>query len=131
VIVNDQILRKFTMSQSDAILERMINFAVQVIKLCSALPNTPIGNHLANQLLRCGTSPAPDYARAQATESPHDLFHQLGLVLKDLNELAIWLEITKRSEMVELKFVELLISVMKENTEITKTIKSSIRAIGN
>jgi four helix bundle protein len=118
------------MSQSDAILEKMISFAVQIIKLCSALPNTPIGNHLANQLLRCGTSPAPDYARAQVTESPEDLFHQLGLVLKNLNELAIWLEITKRSEMVTLKFVELLISVMQENAEITKIIRSSIRAIG-
>ncbi len=117
------------MSQSDAILERMINFATQIIKLCSALPNTPIGNHLANKLLRCGTSPAPDYARAQATGSPDELFHQLGVVLKDLNELAIWLEITKRSEMVSLEFVELLISVMKENAEITKIISSSIRAI--
>jgi hypothetical protein len=52
-------------------------------------------------------------------------------VLKDLNELTVWLEITKRSEMLSLEFVELLISVMKENTEITKIIRSSIRAIGN
>ena len=57
------------MLQSDAILERMINFAVQIIKLCSALPHTPIGDHLANQLLRCGTSPAADYASEQTTES--------------------------------------------------------------
>ena len=119
------------MPQSDAILERMINFAVQIIKLCSALPNTPIGNHLANQLLRCGTSPVPNYAKSQQAENPDELFHQLGIVLKDLNELAIWLEITKRSEMVALEFVELLISVMKENTEITKIISSSIQAIGN
>jgi four helix bundle protein len=119
------------MPQSDAILERMINFAVQIIKLCSALPHTPIGNHLANQLLRCGTSPAPNYAKSQQAESPDELFHQLGIVLKDLNELTVWLEITKRSEMLSLEFVELLISVMKENTEITKIIRSSIRAIGN
>jgi four helix bundle protein len=119
------------MSQSDVILEKMISFAVQIIKLCSALPNTPIGNHLANQLLRCGTSPAPDYARAQTMESSKDLFNQVGRVLKNLNELAIWLEITKRSEMVTLKFIELLISVMQENAEITKIIRSSIRAIGN
>jgi len=118
------------MPQNDAILERMINFAVQIIKLCSALPHTPIGNHLANQLLRCGTSAAPDYASAQTTESPDEIFHQLGIVLKNLNELAIWLEITKRSEMVSLEFVELLISVIKENAEITKIIISRIRAIG-
>lgn len=118
------------MAKSDDILERMIDFAVQIIKLCSALPRTPIGNHLANQLLRCGTSPAPDYAKAQETESPDELFHQLGMVLKDLNELAIWLEITKRSEILSLEFVELLISVMKENNELTKIISSSIVAIG-
>jgi four helix bundle protein len=119
------------MPQSDAILERMINFAVQIIKLCSALPHTPIGNYLSTQLLRCGTSPAPNYAKSQQAESPKELFHQLGIVLKDLNELTVWLEITKRSEMVALEFVELLISVMKENAEITKIISSSIRAIGN
>ena len=118
------------MPQSDAILERMINFAVQIIKLCSALPNTPIGNHLANQLLRCGTLPAPNYVKSQQAESPDELFHKLGIVLKDLNELTVWLEITKRSEMLSLEFVELLISVMKENAEITKIINSSIRAIG-
>lgn len=118
------------MAKSDDILERMIDFAVQIIKLCSALPRTPIGNHLANQLLRCGTSPASDYAKAQETESPDELFHQLGMVLKNLNELAIWLEISKRSEILSLEFVELLISVMKENNELTKIISSSIVAIG-
>ncbi len=123
-------LKEFKMAKSDDILERMIDFAVQIIKLCSALPRTPIGNHLASQLLRCGTSPAPDYAKAQETESPDELFHQLGMVLKDLNELAIWLEISKRSEILSLEFVELLISVMKENNELTKIISSSILAIG-
>jgi len=118
------------MPQSDTILERMINFAVQIIKLCSALPSTPVGNHLANQLLRCGTAPAPHYAKAQQAESPDELFHQLGMILKDLNELAIWLEIAKRSEMLSLEFVELLISMMKENTEIAKIISSNIGAIG-
>lgn len=118
------------MTQSDTILERLINFAVQIIKLCSALPNTPIGNHLSTQLLRCGISPAPNYARAQKTKNPENLFVQLGMLLKDLNELAIWLEITKRSEMLALEFIELLISLMKENAEITKIISSNIRAIG-
>jgi len=117
------------MPQSDAILERMINFAVQIIKLCSALPNTPIGNHLSSQLLRCGTAPAPNYAKAQKAENPEDFFQQLGMVLKDLNELAIWLEIAKRSEMLSLEFVELLVNIMKENDELVKIINSSIRAI--
>ena len=38
---------------------RLIAFAVRVIKLVEALPKTPAGNHIRNQLLRSGTSPAP------------------------------------------------------------------------
>ncbi len=39
--------------------ERLIEFAVRVISVVEALPGDRIGNHIAGQLLRSGTSPAP------------------------------------------------------------------------
>ena len=44
--------------------ERLIDFAVQIIRAAESLPNTRVGNHIAGQLVRCGTSPAPNYGEA-------------------------------------------------------------------
>ncbi|OGW17509.1 MAG: hypothetical protein A3G93_07945 [Nitrospinae bacterium RIFCSPLOWO2_12_FULL_45_22] len=39
--------------------ERLIDFAVRIIRTAESLPKTKVGNHIAGQLIRCGTSPAP------------------------------------------------------------------------
>ena len=119
------------MSKVDTIQERMVEFAVQIIKLSSALPETPAGKYLADQLLRCGASPASIYGKAFASESAEDFANELGNVLKQLNELAIWLDITKRSEILSLEFVESLTSIVAENSDLTKTIRSSFHAVGD
>jgi len=49
------------MAKGDDLQERLIDFAVDIIKLTAKLPNTPAGRHIAGQLLRSGTSPAPIY----------------------------------------------------------------------
>lgn len=46
--------------------ERLIDFAVRVINVAEALPSSKAGNHIAGQLVRSGTSPAPNYGEAQA-----------------------------------------------------------------
>ncbi len=56
--------------------ERLIDFAVRIIKLTEALPNTRSGNHIRGQVLRSGTSPAPNYAEAQRAESRSDFVHK-------------------------------------------------------
>jgi hypothetical protein len=51
--------------KANEIEDRLIDFAVRVIKMADALPRTPAGKHIAVQLLRAGTSPAPNYAEAR------------------------------------------------------------------
>ncbi len=46
--------------------ERMLQFSTSIVKLLEELPNTRAGNHVANQLLRSGTSPYANHAEAQA-----------------------------------------------------------------
>jgi four helix bundle protein len=57
--------------------ERLIDFAVRIINIVEALPNTRAGNHIAGQLIRCGTSPAPNYGEAQSAESRNDFIHKI------------------------------------------------------
>ena len=41
--------------------ERLIEFAAQLIHFTESMVSSKSGNHLANQLLRSGTSPALNY----------------------------------------------------------------------
>jgi len=60
------------MSIHQKLEDRLIDFAVRIINLAESLPNTKTGNHIAGQLLRSGTSPAPNYAEARGAESKKD-----------------------------------------------------------
>ena len=69
-------------SPADDLEERLIDFAVRIIKLSASLPATPAGKHIAGQILRSGTSPAPNYGEARGAESHADFVHKYGVVLK-------------------------------------------------
>lgn len=71
--------------------DRLIDFAVRVITVVEALPDTKAGKHIANQLVRAGTAPAPNYGEARA-----DFVHKLKVSLKELRETFIWLKIIER-----------------------------------
>ena len=49
--------------------DRLIDFAVRIIKLAETLPDTKVGNHVRGQILKSGTSPAPNYAETQGAET--------------------------------------------------------------
>ena len=76
--------------------DRLINFAVRAIKIAESMPTTKSGNHLANQLVRSGTSPALNYGEAQSAESKSDFVHKLRIVLKELRETSVSLRISIR-----------------------------------
>ena len=80
--------------------DRLIDYAVRIIRLTEALPNTKAGTHVAGQILRSGTSPAPNYGEALAAESQADFIHKLKIALKELRETEIWLKIIAKAKMV-------------------------------
>ena len=71
--------------------DRLIDFAVQIIYFAESLPKTKVGKHIAGQLIRCGTSPAPNYGEAQSAESRSDFIHKMKISLKELRETRVWL----------------------------------------
>ena len=80
---------------------RLIDFAVTIINLTESFPNSKAGNHIASQLLRSGTSPAPNYGEAQSAESRRDFIHKMKIALKELRETWIWLRIVERKRLCE------------------------------
>ncbi|MDP2208495.1 MAG: four helix bundle protein [Bacteroidota bacterium] len=76
--------------------DRLVDFSILIIDVVEILPNTKASNHLANQLIRSGTSPALNYGEAQSAESKSDFIHKLKIILKELRETRICLRIIKR-----------------------------------
>jgi four helix bundle protein len=111
-------------SRADRLEERLIDFAVRIVRLSTSLPRTSAGKHIAGQILRSGTSPAPNYGEARGAESHADFVHKLRIVLKELNETSIWLRIIERSRMVKM---ELLADMLKENRDLCKIFAVSLK----
>jgi len=81
--------------------DRLIDFAVRIIYVAESLPKTKAGNHIAGQLIRCGTAPAPNYGEAQDAESRADFIHKMKVSLKELRETKIWLLITGKANLIK------------------------------
>ncbi len=111
--------------------ERFIEFAVRIIRLSEALPDSKAGKHISAQLLRSGTAPAPNYGEAQSAESKADFIHKLRIALKELRETEIWLKIIVRAKIIKtsenidylLQETDELISILFKSVETAKKNK--------
>ena len=105
--------------------ERLIDFAVRVIRMTESMPKTKVANHIARQLIRCGTSPAPNYGEAQSAESRADFIHKMKVCLKELRETRVWLLMIVRAK--QIKPVSKLDSLIQENNELISIFVTSVR----
>ena len=86
-------------NEHDDLADRLLEFAARVGKAIDTLPETRLGRHVAGQLLRSGTSPAPNYAEACGAESRKDFIHKLSICLKELRESRVWIQLIIKAEL--------------------------------
>jgi len=116
--------RMVSNSKANTLEGRLVQFAVDIVKVVGQLPQNPQAKHIGNQILRSGTAAAPNYGEARAAESRADFVHKLKICLKELNETGIWLRILQRSVAVNPDFVSRLVA---ENTELCKILVASVQ----
>jgi four helix bundle protein len=104
--------------------DRLIDFTIRIIRTAESLPKTKVGNHIAGQLIRCGTSPAPNYGEAQSAESRSDFIHKMKVCLKELRETRVWLLMIVRGNLI--KQVSKLEPLIKENNELISIFVTSV-----
>jgi len=104
--------------------ERLLDYAVRIIRLVDALPTSRAGRHVADQLLRCGTSPLANHGELQGAESRKDFIHKLGICLKEIREARRWLRLIHRVPLVAPAKVEPLLN---ETEALIKIFSASIR----
>ena len=94
---------------------RLISYAVTMIKVSGKIDKTGVGKILANQLYRSGTSPALNYAEAQGAESKRDFIHKIKVTLKELRESHVTLRIISKSGLLRKEALE---DAMQESNEL-------------
>jgi four helix bundle protein len=104
--------------------ERLLNFTAAVVRLADSLPNTKAGNHIAGQLLRCGTSPLANHGEVEAAESRKDFLHKLRICLKELRETWRWLRLIGR---LELNQGDQFRATLVEVEELIRIFAASVR----
>lgn len=83
--------------KGEDILDRLLDFGARAGKVVDALPDTRLGRHIAGQLVRSGTSPAPNYDEGRAAESVDDFCHKLNVALKEMRESHVWLQMIAKA----------------------------------
>ena len=110
--------------QADQIEDRLIDFGARIILLSGKLPQTYASQHIAQQMLRAGTSPAPNYGEARGAESRADFVHKLGIALKELNETKVWLKMLQRAKLAATEIVQ---PDLDECQQLARMLNASIQ----
>lgn len=109
--------------------QRLLEFSARIIKAVDSLPNTRTGSHIANQLIRSGTSPYPNHGEAQAAESVKDFVHKMRISLKELRETFRWLKLIKYIKLIDK--AERLDDLINETEQLIKIFVTSIKTAQN
>ena len=108
---------------------RTKEFALRVIRLVDALPNTVKGRAIANQIMRSATSIAANYRAACRARSRAEFIAKIGVVDEEADETAFWLELIIDSNIRGKTQIEPLLKEASEPVAIMAASRKS--AIGN
>jgi four helix bundle protein len=102
--------------------KRTKEFALRIMKLVGALPQSIEGRAVGNQLVRAGTSVGANYRAACRGRSRAEFIAKLGLVEEEADESAFWLEIIIEGNLLKKHQAE---SLLKEANELVAIIAAS------
>ena len=66
--------------------DRLLGYAVRIIRVTESMKRTAAGLQIADQLLRSGTSPYGNHGETEGAASRDDFIHKLRVWFKELRE---------------------------------------------
>src|SRR5213082_553321 len=127
---------------TDELKARTKRFALRVMTLVEALPNTVGGRVIANQIMRSATSVGANYRAACRARSRAEFISKIGVVEEEADETAFWLELIIDDKILPQKKITPLlneanelvaimaasyISASRKNSTRTRKSQSAIR----
>ena len=95
--------------------DRTKKFAITIIKLSKALPNSPEGKVIKNQITKSGTSIGANYREANRSRSKADFTNKIKICESEASETSYWLEIIEEMEWNSAKQGQ---AILKESNKI-------------
>jgi four helix bundle protein len=101
---------------------RTKQFALRILKLVAALPNTVQGRTIGGQLVRAGTAVGPNYRATCRSRSKAEFVARIAVVEEEADESAYWMELIVEGQLLKEEKVEPLLT---EANELAKIMASS------
>jgi len=102
--------------------KRTKSFALRILKLVAALPDTVQGRTVSGQLVRAGTSVGANYRAVCRARSKAEFIAKVGTVLEEADESAFWLELAIEGDLLRADSVQPLLD---EANELVRIMASS------
>ena len=109
----------------EGLRDRTKQFALRIIRLCSALPKETAAQTIGKQVLRSGTSVAANFREASRARTDAEFIAKLGIVEQELDETCLWLELLVESMIVPEKQ---LVDLRQEADELIRIIVAASKA---
>jgi four helix bundle protein len=105
---------------------RTKSFALRIIRLYTALPNSNLAQVIGKQVLRCGTSVGAHYREASRARSDAEFISKLEVALQELDEAAYWLELLVESELMT---AEKLAELRDETNQLLAILVACVKSV--
>ena len=109
-------------SRKEQLRARTKDFALRIIHLFRALPETKEAQIIGDQLLRCGTAVGAKYRSACHARSRADFISRIGVVTEEADESVFWLELLSDLKIVKRERLE---GLLQESRELTAIFSAS------
>lgn len=106
---------------------RTRDFALRVIKLVQALPNTPVANVLGKQVLRSATSVGANYRAACRAQTKPVFITKMSIVVEKSDETIYWLELIRDAELIKPEQLSDLLDEAEQIIKIMVTARQTAR----
>ena len=111
---------------------RTKRYALRILKVVQALPDSRECNIFGSQLLRAGTSVGANYRAVCRAKSSADFLHKLRIVEEECDETLFWMEMLIEGELVKEARLKDLVTEGNEILSIVvasaKTARSAINS---
>src|SRR5215467_9146149 len=107
--------------------DRTKRFALRVIRMSEAMPNTRAANVIANQILRSATSMAANYRAVGRARSKAEFISKLGTVVEEADETLFWLELLADTGIVKPTKLRELLAESAQLVSIFSASRSTAR----
>jgi four helix bundle protein len=107
---------------SEDLKQRTKQFALRILKLVAALPNTVQGRTIGGQLVRAGTAVGANYRATCRSRSKAEFVARIGVVEEEADESAYWMELIVEGELLK---AEQVAPLLNEANELAKIMASS------